>query len=141
MLPRHTVVSVAETTTVGVGLTVIVILVVSLQPAVSVPINVNVVVEPRFAVVLLQLVQLNPPNGLHTYVTAPVAERFTLPPAHTVGDDAEGFTFGISSLIMVLSFEEQPDEVPVTVYVIVEPGDAVTLSQVTQFNPVDGLHV
>ena len=51
--------------TVGTGVTVTVKFAVSPHPKLFVPITVNVVVEPRFAVGLLQLVQLNPPNGLH----------------------------------------------------------------------------
>lgn len=36
---------------------------------------------------------------------------------------------------------EQPDEVPVTVYVVVVTGDADTLLPFTEFNPMDGDHV
>jgi len=86
--------------TVGLGLTVIVTLSFPLHPP-EVPVTVYVVVEPGLAVGLLQLVQLNPPGGLHKYVVAPLAVRLTLSPPQMVGADGVTVTVNDGAIVIV----------------------------------------
>jgi len=100
-------------------------------------------VEPGLAVGLLQLVQLNPPGGLHKYDDAPLAVSDTEPPLHTkaVGGTTEIVGVGFTVMVNVeLSTQPLPD-VPTRVYVVVEVGLAVTVVPVVALNPVAGLHV
>jgi hypothetical protein len=61
------------TVKVGVGLTVIVAVAVLVHPEADVPVTVYAVVTVGLAVTALPVVALNPVEGLHVYVLAPLA--------------------------------------------------------------------
>jgi hypothetical protein len=61
-----------ETVTTGTGFTVTVTCAVAVQPSAS-PVTVYVVVEAGVAVTVEPVVELNPVEGLHVYVFAPLA--------------------------------------------------------------------
>lgn len=116
------------TVTVGVGVTVTVTLSLAIQPPPLVPTTVYVIVLPGPALTTAPVVVFKPVDGLHEYVFAPLAVNVTLSPEHT--DVAEGVTVTVgegNTLITTESVLEQPFAlVPVTVYVVVEPGVAIT---------------
>jgi hypothetical protein len=98
------------------------------------------VVEEGFAVTLEPVVELNPVAGDHVYVLAPPAVSVVFCPVQieTFGDSVTtgiGFTVTVTCAVAV-----HPDAFPVTVYVVVEEGFAVTLAPVVALNAVDGLH-
>ena len=71
-----------------------------------------------------------------------MALRLTEPPEHIEGDDGVTFIVGVATIVIVTVFEAvHVPIVPVTVYVVVEPGLAVTTAPVVPLNPVPGLHV
>ena len=87
------------------------------------------------------MLEFNDNDGLHVYALAPetvsVAEfpwqTLVLDDAFTLGN---GFT--VTDLVAV---PLHPFVVPVTVYVTLEYGDAVTVEAVVELSPVDGDHV
>jgi len=98
------------------------------------------VVEEGFAVTLAPVVELNPVGGDHVYVPAPPAVSVVFCPVQieTLGDSVItgiGFTVTVTWAVAV-----HPNASPVTVYVVVEEGFAVTLVPVVALNAVDGLH-
>jgi len=99
-------------------------------------------VEPGLAVGLLQLVQLNPPGGLHKYDDAPVAFNEVDEPLHIAVSVAVTATTGngLTVIVMFVVSLHPAVSVPITVYVVVEPGLAVGLLQLVQLNPPGGLH-
>jgi len=75
-------------------------------------------------------------------VLAPLAVNDTFPPGHIV--DAGGTTVIVGNgftVTFTVAVFVHPPEVPVTVYVVVLPGLAVTDEPVVALNPVPGLHV
>jgi len=110
---------------------------VPLQPEEFVPVTVYVVVEDGFAVTLAVLVALNPVEGLHAYVPpppAPLAVSTTEPPLQKVVEPVGVMVMvglGLTVIVtVVVAGAQAPALVPVTVYVVVEPGLAVTLDPV-----------
>ena len=94
------------------------------------------------ALTVAQVVQLNPVAGVHTYVFAPLAVMLTFPPGQIAG--ADGVTvivgLGFTVTVTVAVFVHPLTAVPVTVYVVVTVGDAVTVAHVVQLRPVAGVH-
>ena len=85
--------------------------------------------------------ELNEADGLHEYVFAPPAVRAMLCPLQMVssGDTntfGDGFTLTVSCAV-----DEQPFELPVTVYVVVEEGLAMTLEPMDALSVEAGLHI
>ena len=100
-----------------------------------------VVVALGLAVTLEPVELLNDDDGDHEYSVAPVAVSVT-------GEPLQIAVFGETVRTTVLTVtvpcpvEEQPfASVPVTVYVVVVDGFAVTLEPIVELRFVDGLHV
>jgi hypothetical protein len=79
-----------------------------------------------------------PVPGDHVYVDAPVAVKTALDPTQMVAGgqviNGNGFTVTVAVVVLL-----QPAAlVPVMVYVVVEPGFAVTLAPVVADKPVAG---
>lgn len=101
---------------------------------------VYVVVVVGLAVTFAPVVADNPVAGLHAYVEAPLAFNAVDCPAHIVGlagvteTTGNGFTLTVAVAVLV----HPAALVPVTVYVIVLVGLAVTFAPVVALKPVDG---
>ena len=123
----------------GAGLTVTVTCAVAVHPTL-VPVTVYVVVLVGVAVTEVPAVLLSPVGGDHVYVVAfPDAVRLTLCPWQI---EVLGLTLTIGSgFTVTVTCAVHPPGVPVTVYVVVVAGDAVTDEPVVALNPVAGLHV
>jgi hypothetical protein len=97
--------------------------------------------EDGLAVTLAPIVAFNDVEGLHEYVFAPLAEIVTGCPLQMVcggetTNTGKGFTVTMTCAVAV-----QPLlSVPVTVYVVVVKGPAVTLEPVVELKFVEGLH-
>jgi hypothetical protein len=108
----------------------------------SVPVTVYVVVEVGFAVTGEPVVELSAVDGVHVYVVAPLAVSVAVCcPTHIAGGGAtvttgRGLTFTVTCVDAVHPFTS----VPVTVYVVVEVGFAVTGEPVVELNAVAGVH-
>ena len=75
-------------------------------------------------------------------MVAPLAIIVAPIPEHTDADDGLSVTVGVG--VTVITDESvllQPPFVPVTVYVVLLAGVAITEAPVLLFNPVAGLHV
>jgi hypothetical protein len=80
--------------------------------------------------------------GLHVYVVAPLAVSATPLPEHIVDEAGVTVTVGSGVTVTVtvwLALHEPL--VPVTVYVLVDAGLAVTVAPVVALKPVPGAHV
>ena len=98
--------------------------------------------EEGFAVTLEPIVALRLVDGLHVYVLAPLAVSVADAPlqiAAGVGTLTTGS--GLTVTVTCVVAEQPLASVPVTVYVVVEDGLAVTLEPVVALRLVDGLHV
>jgi len=95
------------------------------QPAADVPVTVYVLVEAG-----LTLIDVPDVPVLHAYVLAPDPVRVELLPAQILPGDAEAVTVGIGDTVTETEavFEQPAEDVPVTVYVVVDVG--VTESEV-----------
>ena len=128
------------TVTVGKGFTVTVTVAVPVHPAAEVPVTVYVVVTVGDAVGLAQVVQLNPVDGAQLYVDAPLAVSEVLLPEQMEG--AFGLTVMVGkgfTVTVTVAVPVQPDDVvPVTVYVVVTVGFAVTVAPVVELRFVAG---
>ena len=96
--------------------------------------------EDGFAVTDVPVELLNVADGLHVYVLAPLAVNVVLCPTHIVA----GETLIVGWLAMVTvtcAVAVHPNASPVTVYVIVDDGFAVTLEPVVVFSEVEGLQL
>ena len=71
-----------DTVTVGKVFTVIVTVAVFVHPLELVPVTVYVVVVVGLAVTVAPVVELNPVDGVHAYVVAPLAVRLVEFPVH-----------------------------------------------------------
>ncbi len=94
-----------------------------------------------FAITFGPVDVLSDAAGLHEYVLAPPAVRDMLCPLQmaALGEtntDGEGFTVTVNCVE-----DEHPFALPVTVYVVVAEGLAITLEPVDELNDEDGLHV
>ena len=84
--------------------------------------------------------EFNDADGLHEYVFAPEAESTALCPVQTVSSGERETTGNGFTVTMVCKLAVQPAaEVPVTEYVVVETGVAVTLEPVEAFKVEEGL--
>jgi hypothetical protein len=107
-----------------------------------VPVTVYVVVETGLAVTVAPVVALRPVAGAHVYVVAPLAVKLVPTPEHTEADEGVTVTVGVVLTVMATDWVELHEPlVPVTVYVVVEPGVAVTVAPVVALKPVEGLQV
>ena len=83
-----------------------------------------------------------PVDGLHVYVLAPLAVSVVLLPLHI--DGAAGVTLiaglGFTVTVTVVVLLHPAALVPITVYVVVAAGLAVTVAPVVADKPVEGLH-
>jgi hypothetical protein len=84
-----------------------------------------------------------PVDGCQLYVDAPDMQISTEPPeqiegAAGVGINGSGF---VVTVIVVVSEQSVVLFCPITVYVVVTPGLAITLLPVVALNPVAGDHV
>ena len=123
--PLQTVTVVAETLTVGVGVTVISCVVEAVQPFAAVPVTVYVVVEEG---VTVTAVPVNDP-GIQLYVDAPFAVIVVGPPSQMAAGAAEVVTVGdVFTVISCVAVAVHPfAAVPVTVYVVVDAGETLTV--------------
>lgn len=121
-------------------LTVTVPWAVAVHPFASVPVTVYVMVEVGLAVTEEPVVALNPVAGVHVYELAPLAVSVVDCPLQIVAEVTD--TTGSGFIVTVTCADAvHPFEVPVTVYVVVDAGFAVTDEPVVALNPVAGLHV
>jgi hypothetical protein len=102
---------------------------------------VYVIVAAGVAVTDAPVVLFRSVAGLHEYVLAPLAERVTDCPAQIAGGvftviRGNGFMVTVTCAVAV-----HPEASPVTVYVVVEAGLAVTVAPVVALSAVAGLHV
>jgi hypothetical protein len=98
---------------------------------------------PGVAVTTAPVVALKPVPGDHVYVVAPLAVITTESPPHIPGEGGVTVNVGVGVTVTVTVVESgQPLAlVPITVYVVVVAGVAVTEAPVVELNPVGGLHV
>ena len=128
------------TITTGRGFTVTVTCVDAVHPFISVPVIVYVVVEVGFAVTDEPVVALNPVAGLHVYVDAPLAFSVVVCCPIQIAGGVGTITIGRGFTVTVTCADAvHPFEVPVTVYVVVIEGFAVTEEPVELLRLVDGL--
>lgn len=99
------------------------------------------VVDVGDAVTDAPVVLLSPVAGLHVYELAPVAVRVADCPTQIAGGDNTAITGGGFMVTVTCAVAVHPFDVPVTVYVMVEVGDAVTDEPVVLLSPVAGLQV
>jgi hypothetical protein len=79
--------------------------------------------------------------GLHEYVVAPPAVSVVELPEHIAVEGETVTVGGAVTVITTVCVALQLPVVPVTVYVVVEPGLAVGLGQLVHVNDVVGDHV
>jgi hypothetical protein len=127
---------------VGSGFIVTVTLFVFVQPLASVPVTVYVVVVVGLAETIVPVVGDNPVEGDHMYEDPPVAVSDVDCPIQRKG--AVGFIdmvgFGLTVTVTDALLVHPIPSVPVTVYIVVEVGFAVTFAPVVGDNPAEGLH-
>jgi hypothetical protein len=99
------------------------------------------VVEDGLAVTGEPVDALRSVDGLHVYVCAPLAESVADCPSQMAGGGVTETTGGGLTVTVTCAVAEHPPDVPVTVYVVVLAGFAVTEEPVVALNPVAGLHV
>jgi hypothetical protein len=113
---------------------------VEVQPLASLPVTVYVMLDVGFAVTDEPVVALSAVAGLHEYVFAPLAVSVADCPLQIVAEvtvtTGSGLTFTVTCVDAVQPFTS----VPVTVYVVVEVGLAVTGEPVVELSAVDGVH-
>jgi hypothetical protein len=102
--------------TVGIGITVTTAVWVLPHPP-AVPVTLYVVLTVGAAITAMPVVELNPVEGLHTYVLAPLAVNVVPTPLHSVEEAGEIETegAGFTVTVTVLVFMHPVDPVPVTV--------------------------
>ena len=93
-----------------------------------------------FVRTILPVVLTSADAGLQEYELAPDATSVAVCPAHVETGGTE--TTGIGLIVTVTcAVAVQPFRTPVTVYVVVDAGLALTEEPVVALNPVAGLHV
>jgi hypothetical protein len=128
--------------TTGKGETVTRAYAVSIQPAELVPVTVYVVVDAGVAVTVEPALTFKPAVGVHAYVEPPFAVKVTEFPAQIA--ELVGLTVTVGLLFtttITIAVSIHPELVPVTVYVVVDAGVAVTEAVLVLFRPVDGFQV
>jgi PII-like signaling protein len=112
------------------------------HPKLFVPVTVYVVVAVGVAVTVAPVVADRPVAGDHVYVAAPVAVRAVDEPAH-IATFVSAVTTGngLTETVVVDEPTHPKLFVPVTVYVVVAVGAAVTLAPDVADRPVAGDHV
>lgn len=101
--------------------------------------TVYVVETDGLAVIEFPLVALNPVPGAHVYDAAPAAVNNALLPEQTMAFGVtETFGVWVTCTATVAVFE-QPFVVPVTEYVMLDAGDAVTFVPLVAERLVEGL--
>ena len=121
--------------------TVITAVAVPIQPAVESPLTVYVVFWLTLAVTTDPVVVLRPIAGDHVYESAPVANKLTELPEQIVAELTliVGEVLTVTTLVLV---DEQPaDDTPITVYVVLVVGLAVTVLPVIALIPVEGVQL
>lgn len=141
-LPEHIVDGAATADKIGGLLTVTTtVLAVATHPLAEVPFKVYVMVTVGLAVTLAPVVALKAVLGVHVYVLAPLPVKVVEPPEHIVDGAAEAVNVGVAFTVnTTVPVALHPEVVPVTVYVWVVPGFAVTGVPIVALSPVDGLH-
>jgi hypothetical protein len=99
-----------------------------------------VVVTVGLAVTVEPVVALRPVAGCHVKVAAPPAVMVVDVPEQIFGLAGVAVTVRVPTLITTDVVLLHAPLLPVTVYVVVEPGLAVGLLQLVQLNPPGGLH-
>jgi hypothetical protein len=111
------------------------------QPEV-VPVTEYVVVDEGLAVTLDPVVPLKPVAGVQLYVVPPPAVNVTPePPPQMAGGELTVIVGPGVTVTVTAAVPEQPEVVPVTVYVVVDVGFAVTLDPVVPLKPVEGVQL
>ena len=105
------------------------------------PVTVYVVAEPGDTVTVEVVAAI---AGAHVYVVAPLAVNVVELPEHMVGEPADtvmvGVVFTVTTTVFV-PVQVTGEVEPVTVYVVVTVGLAVTVAPVVALNAVFGAHV
>ena len=97
-------------------------------------------VEAGLAVTLEPVDALSVEDGLHRYEPAPVTLSEVDCPVQIVSSGETERTGGGLTVMVTCCDAEHPNEFPVTVYVVVADGVAVTVEPVEELNDADGLH-
>jgi hypothetical protein len=106
------------------------------------PVTEYVMVAEGLAVTLEPDVELSALFGDQEYVVAPEAFNVVEPPAQIVGEVADAVTVGVIFTVKTtVCVTLHPAVVPVTEYVSVVAGSAVTTEPVVALRPVAGVHV
>src|SRR5258706_576528 len=126
----------------GRGFTVTVTCVEAVHPLLSVPVTVYVVVEDELAVTGEPVDALRFVEGVQLYVCAPLAVSVADCPLQIAGGGVTVMTGSGFTITVTCAVAEQPLlSVPVTVYVVVEDGLAVTGEPVDALKFVDGVQL
>jgi hypothetical protein len=130
------------TVTAGVALTVIVTVAVPVHVPLL-PVTVYVVVVAGLAVTVAPTVALKPVAGAQLYVAAPLAVKLVPPPPeHMFAEVGVTLTVGaVFTVIVTVCVPLQGPFIPVTVYVVVTVGVAVTDDPLVALKPAAGAHV
>lgn len=138
LLPAHTAGLAGETDMVISASTFTSAVAVLVHPL-CVPVTVYVCVLVGEAATVAPVVPLNPVAGDHEYVVAPLAVSVVLPPVQMVLESGVTVITGSGvTVTVVVAVDEQLPVVPVTVYVVVLVGLAVTFAPVVPLKPVAG---
>ena len=139
LLPAQIVVGVATAVTVGSGLTVTATVAVLLQLS-EVPVTVYTLLVAG-ETETVDVVAL-PAFALQVYVVAPPPVSMALCPVQIAVGVETAVTVGVGFIVTVDdAVEVQPPTVPVTVYIVVPGGFAVTLAPDVALNPVEGVQL
>ena len=126
---------------VGSGFTVTTVDTEELQPS-DVPVTVYVVDTVGVAVTVAPVEAERAVDGAHVYVVAPLAVIVPELPVQIVSPVAMFVVgIGLTVTVRVCVFTHELLLVPVTVYVVVTVGEAVTVVPVVADSPVEGFHV
>ena len=98
------------------------------------------IVEVGLAETFAPVVALNAVEGLHAYVFAPPAVSAADCPLQIVCEGVTETTGSGLTVTVTCADDVHPFTSPVTVYVVVEDGFAVTLAPVVALSAVGGLH-
>jgi hypothetical protein len=124
----------------GSTFTVTVTCVDAVHPFPSVPVTVYVMVEVGLAVTEEPVVALSAVAGLHVYVLAPLAVSAVDCPLQIVAGETAITGRGLTFTVTCVEAVQPLLSVPVTVYVVVVAGLAVTGEPVDELKSVEGDH-